>query len=94
MQPNTTQRLSDEQVERLVLVIKNLKEFNATAAVAWAALEKEADLEGKRKVLVMTFAHTYELMLCMNMAVNSNKKPAAFESDLQDIRRQQNARTN
>lgn len=88
------QKLTDEQIERLVLAIQEYQVANLMARVIWTALEKAPDIEAKRKILVNSFAQAYELMVVMNMAVNSDVKPALFEANLREIKRQTHARSN
>jgi hypothetical protein len=91
-QPQQTNRLSDEQVERLVLAIENLKDTNAIAGVIWHALQKNPPaLESQRRVLVTSFAQTFELMTVMNMVVESKVKPVEFKTRLRETRARTNA---
>lgn len=78
-------KLSDEQIDRLLIAIQHLKGKNAMAAVIAKALEKQPTLEYKRSVLVMAFAQSYELLLIMNMAVDSDVPPMNFRDNLKGM---------
>lgn len=85
IQAPAPRKLSDEQIDRLLIAIQHLKEKNAMAAVIAAALNKKPDLEYKRSVLVTAFAQSYELLLILNMVVDSDVAPAAFTENLKAI---------
>ena len=87
-------KLTDEQVERLVIAINDLQVTNIMAQIIWRALEKAEGIEAKRKILVTAFAQSYELMVVMNMAVNSDMKPALFAANLKELKRLSHARVN
>ena len=87
-------KLTDEQVERLVIAIHDLQVTNIMAQIIWRALEKAEGIEAKRKILVTAFAQSYELMVVMNMAVNSDMKPALFAANLKELKRLSHARVN
>lgn len=87
-------KLTDEQIERLVLAIKDYQVSNLMARVIWTALEKATDIEARRKILVSSFSQAYELLVVMQMAINSDVKPAAFDASLRDLKRQTHARSN
>ena len=87
-------KLTDEQVERLVIAINDLQVTNIMAQIIWRALEKADGIEAKRKILVTAFAQSYELMVVMNMAVNSDMKPALFAANLKELKRLSHARVN
>ena len=92
--PNNVGRLTDEQVERLVIAIKSYQVSNLMARVIWTALEKAEGLEAQRKILVTSFSQAYELLVVMNMATHSDVKSAAFEKNLNDMKRQGHAGSN
>lgn len=92
--PKHVGRLTDEQVERLVIAIKNYQVSNLMARVIWTALEKAEDTEARRKILMTSFAQTYELMVVMNMAIQSDMKPVVFDANLSKIKRQSHAGSN
>lgn len=87
-------RLSDEQVERLLVTIETLKDKNVIAEMIAKALEKQDTFDDKRKVLVSSFAQTYELMVCMNTGINATLAAAEFKANLVESRKAANAQAN
>ena len=88
LNPTPQTKLTDEHIERLILVIKEYQVTNLMASLIWKALEKAEDIETKRKILVSAFAQSYELLVVMNMAVQSDVKPDDFAFTLKEIKRQ------
>ena len=74
------QKLSDDQIKRLVIAIEYLQESNISARLVWLALEKETSIEGKRRVLVKSFAQSFELLTVMHMAIESTVMPDDFKA--------------
>lgn len=87
-------KLSDEQIERLLLAINEMKETNTMAGLIAKALEKQQSLIDKRRVLITSFSQCFELMVVMNMAIEAKVKPDEFKNNLADIRRLNHAGSN
>jgi hypothetical protein len=83
----TPTRLSDEEIDRLIVSIRDLKNTNVFAGLLWQTLEKNPSREAKRRVLVMAFGQSYELLVVMFMAVESKATPADVQKKLDEIKR-------
>lgn len=92
--PSTPQQLSDEQVKRLLIAIEGLKDHNTMAGVIWQAIEKQPDLDAKRRILVTGFSQAYELMVVMQMGINATLQADKFRKNLDKIKRKNHAGSN
>lgn len=81
------QHLSDAQVERLSIAIEGMKETNTIAMLIATALAKQTSPVDRKRVLVTSFAQSFELMVVMNMAVNATVTPEEFKKTLAETRR-------
>ena len=88
------EHLSDAQVERLLIAIEGMKETNTIALLIATALEKQTSPVDRRRVLVTSFAQSFELMVIMNMAVNATVTPEEFKKTLAETRRLNHAANN
>jgi hypothetical protein len=86
--------LSDVQVDRMVSAVEELAKTNMPAKLVHAALSKLDSREGKRRVLVTSFAQVYELMLVLQMGINSDVPAEDFKRNLEEIKRQNHAGLN
>lgn len=73
-------RLNDDQVQRLVIAIEYMQKTNISARLVSLALEKETSIEGKRKILIKSFAQAFELLTVMHMAIESVVTPGDFKA--------------
>lgn len=92
--PINPNQLNDQQIDRLLIAVETLKQTNSMAQLICAALEKQTDREGKRRVLVTSFAQMYELMLVMQMAILSDVTPEAIQENLREKQRRDHAGSN
>jgi len=76
-------RLTDEQVDRMVIAVRSLSATNVHAKAVSMALEKQIDREGRRKVLVSSYSQAFELLTVFNMAMESSVTPVEMQSRLQ-----------
>lgn len=64
--------VSDEQIARMEVVIHDMAKRGNFAAIG---LSKElmplASMQNKRRIILGAYAHFYELMVCLNMALSS-----------------------
>lgn len=80
-------QLTGDQVKRLEIVVLKLRGARNPIAEAVAiALGKQATIEEKRKVLAASYAKMFELMLAMNMAIDSGVSAADVEKRLKGRR--------
>jgi len=75
-------RVTDEQIERIVLVLEELdKRGNALAKGATKAL-KGKDKEGKRNYVLGLYGTAFELLTVMQMGMDTSKSPDELRAAL------------
>lgn len=79
-----TEKMTNEQVERIEIAIRSAAPRNPFAASLQKALSLQADMDGKRKVITASYAYFYELMLFAQMAMDSTVAPDELERRLKD----------
>jgi len=64
--------ITDEQIERMALVIHDLAKRGNFAAIGVSkTLMPVSSMHEKRRIIFGTYAHLFELLTCLNMSLSS-----------------------